>query len=94
MRIAIVAIFIEDRKKVEKVNEILHQYGKFIIGRMGLPNVEEGVNVITLVVKAKQEDISALSGKLGILNGVISKVTYASKKWIFGWRTFLFAKNW
>lgn len=80
MRIAIVAIFVEDKNYVHKVNEILHQYGEFIIGRMGLPNVEEGLNIITLVVKASQEYISALSGKLGSLDGVISRVTYASKK--------------
>jgi putative iron-only hydrogenase system regulator len=80
MRIAIVAIFVEDKNCINKVNDILHQYGKYIIGRMGLPNVEEGLNIITLVVKASQEEISALSGKLGSLSGVISKVTYASKR--------------
>lgn len=83
MRIAIIAIFVEDKKYIHKVNDILHHYGKYIIGRMGLPNVEKDLNIITLVVKASQEEISALSGKLGSLNGVISKVTYASKKWIF-----------
>lgn len=80
MRIAIVAIFIEDKIYVHKVNEILHQYGKYIIGRMGIPNVQEGLNIISLVVKANQDEISALSGKLGSLRGVISKVTYASQK--------------
>ncbi|MDD7306533.1 MAG: iron-only hydrogenase system regulator [Peptoniphilaceae bacterium] len=79
MRIAIIAIFVEDKTYAHKVNDILHQYGRYIIGRMGLPNVEEDLNIITLVVKASQEDISALSGKLGSLKGVISKVTYASK---------------
>lgn len=80
MRIAIIAIFVEDKNYVHRVNDILHQYGKYVLGRMGLPNVEDGLNIITLVVKASQEEISALSGKLGSLDGVISKVTYATKK--------------
>lgn len=80
MRIAIIAIFVEEKSYIHKVNDLLHQYGEIIIGRMGLPKVEEGLNIITLVVKGDQDEISALSGKLGSLKGVISKVTYASKK--------------
>lgn len=80
MRIAIVAIFIHKSDSAKLVNNILHEYGDMIIGRMGLPKVEGCVNIITLVVKAEQERISAMSGKLGKINEVVCSVTYAKNK--------------
>lgn len=75
-RIAIVGIIVENRDEIEKVQEILHDYGNYILGRMGIPRVEENVNVITIVLKAPQEEIAALSGKLGNLENITAKTIY------------------
>lgn len=69
-RVAALAIIVENTESVEKLNAILHEYGTFIIGRMGVPYRERGVNVITIAVDAPQDTISALAGKVGALNGV------------------------
>ena len=69
-RVAALAIIVENTESVEKLNAILHEYGTFIIGRMGVPYRERGINVITIAVDAPQDTISALAGKVGALNGV------------------------
>ena len=73
-KIAVVAIIVSDISAVERVNSLLHQYGEYIIGRLGLPYKEKKVNVISVVMDAPQETINGLSGKLGMVNGVSSKV--------------------
>ncbi|WP_288980264.1 TM1266 family iron-only hydrogenase system putative regulator [uncultured Parvimonas sp.] len=80
MRIAIVAIFIHNKESATSVNDLLHEYTDMIVGRMGLPKVEESINIITLVVKGEQERISAMSGKLGRLKEVVCSVTYAKNR--------------
>ncbi|MBP3702272.1 MAG: iron-only hydrogenase system regulator, partial [Lachnospiraceae bacterium] len=72
-RIALVGIVVEDDKSVEKMNQILHEYGKYIIGRMGVPYRERGINVISIIVDAPNATISAMSGKLGMLPDVSTK---------------------
>ena len=72
-RIAVIAIIVEDRGKSEALNRILHDYGEYIVGRMGIPYRSKGVSVISVILDAPQEKISALSGKLGMLDGVSSK---------------------
>jgi putative iron-only hydrogenase system regulator len=62
-RVAIIAIIVENTNNVEKLNEILHDYAKFIIGRMGLPYHKKGINIISVVVDAPQDDINTLSRK-------------------------------
>ena len=76
-RIAVVAIIVENADRVDKVNALLHEYGQFIVGRMGLPHREKNVNVISVVLDAPMDVISALSGKLGRLKGVSSKALYS-----------------
>lgn len=76
-RISVVGIIIEDRSSAEQVNELLHQYGDYIIGRMGLPYAKKKVNIISVVLDAPMDVISALSGKLGRLKGVSSKALYS-----------------
>lgn len=76
-RIAVIGIIIEDRDSVALVNEILHQYGGYIIGRMGLPYEKKQVNIISVVVDAPGDRISALSGKLGNIRGVSAKALYS-----------------
>jgi putative iron-only hydrogenase system regulator len=76
-RVAIIGIIVEDGNSVGKLNGILHEYEKYIIGRMGLPYREKGVSIISIAVDAPQDIISALSGKLGRLPGVSTKALYS-----------------
>ena len=77
-RIALVGIMVENTEMAGCVNELLHQYSSYIRGRMGLPYPEKGVNIISLVIDAPQDVISALSGKLGRLEGVSAKTLYSN----------------
>ena len=76
-RVAVMAIIVREGTSVEALNGLLHQYGRYIIGRMGVPYRQRGVNVISVALDAPQDVISALSGKLGRLPGVTSKTVYA-----------------
>ncbi len=76
-RIALIGIMVEDRSAAGRINEVLHQYGKYIIGRMGIPNAKEHLSVISVVLDAPADVISALSGKLGMIKGVSSKTIYS-----------------
>lgn len=76
-RIAVIAIIVENPEAVEKLNALLHEYSEIIIGRMGIPVRERKVSVISIVVDANQDDISALSGKIGRISGVTSKTAYS-----------------
>ena len=76
-RIAVIGVIVEDKEAVGRVNQLLHEYGEFIIGRMGLPYEKKAVNIISVVVDAPADKISALSGKLGRLSGVTSKALYS-----------------
>ena len=76
-RIAVIGIIIEDRRQAEKVNALLHQYGSYVIGRMGLPYEKKQVNIISVVLDAPMDAISALSGKLGRLPGVSARAIYS-----------------
>ena len=73
-KIAIVAVVIKNKESVEKVNAIFHTYGEFVIGRMGIPYKQKGVNLISIAIDAPQTVLNSLSGKLGMLDGVSSKV--------------------
>lgn len=76
-RIAVVGIVVEEEESAEALNEILHEYRKYIIGRMGIPYRQKGLNIISIAVDAPQDVISALSGKVGRLPGVSSKTAYS-----------------
>ena len=76
-RVAIVGIIVEEASSVESLNQILHEYGDCIIGRMGIPYPKKGIHIISIAVDAPQDKISALSGRLGKLEGVSSKTAYA-----------------
>lgn len=76
-KVAVVAIVVEERDSVEKLNEILHDYSAYIIGRMGIPYRSRGINIISVVVDAPHDVISALSGKIGNLRGVSAKTAYS-----------------
>ncbi len=77
-RITIISIIIEDADVVNEINNLLHQYSTYIVGRMGIPYRERNINIICVVVEAPGDITSSLSGKLGMLKGVSIK-TVTSK---------------
>lgn len=77
-RVAIMGIIVEDTGSVEALNELLHEYGSCIVGRMGIPYRKRGINVISIVLDASQDEISALAGKVGSLAGVSVKTLYSN----------------
>ena len=76
-RVAVMSIIVENPDVVEKLNSLLHEYGEFIIGRMGIPYRKRKVNIIAIALDAPQNTISALSGKIGSLNGITVKTAYS-----------------
>ena len=76
-RVAIIGIIVEDYGSVDKLNSILHEYGEYIIGRMGIPYHEKNINIISIAIDAPQDLISAMSGKIGRLDGVSAKTAYS-----------------
>jgi putative iron-only hydrogenase system regulator len=77
-RVAIIGIIVQNEDSVELLNKVLHEYGKYIIGRMGIPYRTKSINIISIAVDAPQDIISALSGKIGKLQGISSKTAYSS----------------
>ena len=78
-RLATLSIIVEDRENAEKINAMLHEFGQYIIGRMGMPYPKKEVSIICVVMDAPETVISTLSGKLGQLRGVSMKTTYSKK---------------
>lgn len=76
-RVAVISIIVDNPASVQTMNEILHQYSEYIIGRMGIPYRSKGISIVCIAVDAPQEIISALSGKIGRLDGVTSKAAYS-----------------
>lgn len=77
-RVAVMAVIIEKTDLVEQLNAVLHDYGTYIIGRMGLPYRSRGIHIVSLAMDAPQDVISALAGKLGNLDGVSVKTAYSN----------------
>ncbi len=77
-RVALIGIIVENAASVAALNDLLHQYAPYIIGRMGVPYRARGVNIISVVLDAPQDAISALSGKIGRLEGVSAKTQYSN----------------
>ena len=78
-RVAVLSIIVEDGIATEKINEYLHKYKQYILGRMGIPYKERKISVISVILDAPEEKISALSGQLGRLSGVSIKTVYSHK---------------
>ncbi|MCX4327637.1 MAG: iron-only hydrogenase system regulator [Lachnospiraceae bacterium] len=76
-RVAILGIIVENADKVSEVNELLHEYRDYIIGRMGMPYRERNISVISIVMDAENNVISSLSGKIGNIDGVSAKAVYS-----------------
>lgn len=76
-RVAVMSIIVEEGDTIETLNGILHDYGQYIIGRMGIPYRQRGINIISIAIDAPQDTISALSGKVGKLQGVSVKTAFS-----------------
>ena len=76
-RIALIGIIVENKESAKKINDILHEYGEYIVGRMGIPYQKRNVSVISIVMDAPSNTISALSGKLGMIPYVNIKTVYS-----------------
>ena len=77
-RVAIIGIIVENPDSVRELNAALHEYGRYIIGRMGIPYREKNINIISIAIDAPQDIISGLSGKIGRLDGVSAKTAYSN----------------
>ena len=78
-RVALIGIIVEDPEAAQRINGILHEYGNYIIGRMGLPYHAKKMNIISIVLDAPQSVASALSGKLGMIPGDSTKCLYGPR---------------
>ena len=76
-RVAVMSIIVENHNSVERINALLHEYGEYIIGRMGLPYRKRGISIISVALDAPQNTLSSLSGKIGGLDGVSVKTAYS-----------------
>ena len=77
-RVAVMSIIIENQDAVEQVNAVLHEYGEYIIGRMGIPYRARKISIISIALDAPQDTISALSGRIGKMAGVSVKTSFSS----------------
>lgn len=76
-RIAVIAIIVENMESTQEMNAVLHEYGSYIIGRMGIPYRERGISLVSVAIDAPNEIISALCGKLGNIDGLTAKAAYS-----------------
>lgn len=77
-RVAVISMIVEKGGDIETLNHLLHEYGAYIVGRMGIPYRERGINIISVVIDAPQDKIAALSGKIGNLPDVKVKTAYSN----------------
>ena len=77
-RVAVMVIIVEDTESIEKLNSLLHEYGHRIIGRMGVPYRQKGISIVSVAIDAPQDEIAALSGKIGKLRGISVKTAYSN----------------
>ncbi len=79
-RVAVMSIIVEDSNTVQKLNEILHEYSEYIIGRMGIPYRERKISIISIAIDAPQNTISSLAGRIGNLPGINVKTAFSTLK--------------
>lgn len=77
-RIAVAAVIVEKKEKIDELNAVLHEYGEYIIGRMGIPNTSKCVSVISIALDAPVDEINALVGKIGKIEGISAKTVYSN----------------
>ncbi len=79
-RVAVLAVIAEDFNSAEQINAVLHEYREYIIGRMGVPYRQNGINIISVAIDAPQDKINTIAGMIGRLNGVTAKTLYSPKR--------------
>ena len=77
-RVAVMGIIVENPDSASYLNSLLHEYGRYIIGRMGIPYKERNINIISVAIDAPPNVISALSGKIGNIGGISVKTAYSN----------------
>ena len=77
-RVAVMSMIVGEDRDVEALNRLLHEYGQYIIGRLGIPYRAKGVNIICVAMDAPNDSINALAGALGRIKGINAKATYAN----------------
>ena len=77
-RVAVIGIIVENYDSVDALNDILHDYAEYIIGRMGIPYREKHINIISIAIDAEQDIINTLSGRVGKLDGISAKTAYSN----------------
>ena len=77
-RVAVMGIIVENMDSVELLNSLLHEFGEYIIGRMGIPYRRRGISIVSIAIGAPQDVISALAGKIGNLDGISVKTAYSN----------------
>lgn len=78
-KVAVISIIVENADSVAALNSLLHEYGDYIIGRMGIPYKKKGINIISIALDAPQDKINALTGSLGRLSGISAKAAFSKK---------------
>lgn len=78
-RVAVISIIVENQENIHKLNDLLHQYSEYVIGRMGIPYKAKGINIISIAIDAPLDTINTLTGLLGKLDGVSAKAAYSKK---------------
>ena len=78
-RVAIISIIVDNPESVEELNALLHEYARYVIGRMGIPYRAKEINIISVAVDAPMDSINTLAGRLGRLSGVTAKAIYSAK---------------
>lgn len=76
-RVAVLSIIVEKEDAVSELNDLLHRYRQFIIGRLGIPYRQKGVSIICIAMDAPNDEINALTGALGRIDGITAKATYS-----------------
>jgi len=79
-RVAVMSIIVENAETVQRLNGILHEYGEYIIGRMGIPYRERNIHIISIAIDAPQDTVSTLAGRIGGLRGITVKTAFSSVK--------------
>lgn len=77
-RVALIGIIVENKNSIEQLNRILHEYGNYIISRMGLPYKEKNINIISIAIDAPTDIINAMTGKIGRLDGISTKTAFSN----------------
>lgn len=77
-RVAVIGIIVDDAERAGDLNEILHDYGSYVLGRMGIPYSKRNINIISVAVEAPQDVINTMAGKIGRIPGMTAKTVYSS----------------